>query len=105
MVKLKTDKKTSGGRGMNKLEFFSLVLLLQTNCSVCDYVILYKNKYIIVHLTEVLVSYIPKFHVLQAALVHYWNFSNHYNVCSWLSMVVKKQTRYVFDIWRQRIES
>ena len=32
-------------------------------CSVCGYIILYKNKHIIVHLTEILVSYIPKINV------------------------------------------
>ena len=36
---------------MNTLEFYSIILLLQTNCSVCSY-ILYKNKHIIVLYTH-----------------------------------------------------
>ena len=46
---------------MKTFEFYSIILLLQTNCSVCGYIISHKNKHIVVHLTEVLVSYIPKF--------------------------------------------
>ena len=69
---------------MNTLEFYSIIIFLQSNCSVCDYV-LYMNKHIIIHLTEVPVSYIGKFNVL---LVHRWNCCrDNFNVCSLLSLV------------------
>ncbi len=63
----------------------------QTNYSVCGYIILYKNKHIIVHLTEVFVSYIPKFDVFHTALDHSRNFCmDNFNVCLSLSLVVKR---------------
>ena len=77
---------------MNTLEFHSIILLLQTNCSVYSYIISSKNKLIIVHLTEVIVSYIPKFNVLHMALVHSWNHNrDNFNVHSLLSSVGKRE--------------
>ena len=45
--------------------FYSILLQLQTYCSVSGYMILKKNEHIIVHLT---VSYIAKFYLLHTAL-------------------------------------
>ena len=49
------------------------------------------NKSIMVHLTEVLVSYIRKFYVFHTAPVHCWNCSrDNFNVCSLVSLIVKR---------------
>ena len=84
-------RKLVSRKNMNTLEFHSVILLLQTNCSVCGFIILYKNKYIL-HLTEVFMLYIPKFNILSMDLVHCWNFSwDNPNVSLLLSMIVKRE--------------
>ena len=85
-------RKLVSGKKMNTLEFYSVILLLQTNCSICGCMILYLNKHVIVHSTEVLVSYIPKFNALSIKLVYCWNFSrDSFNICLLQSMVIKKE--------------
>ena len=50
-----------------------------------------QNKHIIVHLTEVLVSYFQKYNIFNTAPVHYWNFSReNFNVYSLPSFNVKR---------------
>ena len=67
MFYLKTEYQE---KNMNTTcNYFSIILLLQTNFSICGYIVLYKNKHIIVNLTEVLVLYISKFNVLHTALL------------------------------------
>ena len=57
--------KLVSGKNMDTLEFYSILLLLQTNYSVFGCIILDKKLHIVVHLTEVPVLYIPKFNILQ----------------------------------------
>ena len=84
----------------------SRLLQLQTNSSVCGNIILYKNNHIIVHLTEVLVSYIPKFNALHTVLVPCWNCRrDNFNIRSLLSLVEKRRLDMFFDIWPLRMRA
>ena len=67
-LSLKQKKISTRKKHEYNLRFYSIILQLQTNHSIYSYIISYKNKHIIVHLTEVLVSYTPKFNVLHMDL-------------------------------------
>ena len=69
LVKLKTEENSYQEKTWTHWKFYSIILQLLTNCFVCGGIISYKNKHIIVHLTEVCVSYILKFNVLHVALL------------------------------------
>ena len=73
-----------------KLEFYSIILLLKTKYFDCSYITQYEKKHLIVHLTEVLVSYIYLTSFTQL----------NFNVCL-LSSLVGKGYWDVFDIWHQ----
>ena len=80
-------------------KFKIIILQLQTNCSVCDYIILYKIKCIIVHLTEVLVLLLNmlKFNALHTALLFTAGIVAETILTSVSSEVQsKKRSRHVF---------
>ena len=86
LAKSKTEVSYYQGKRWTHLKFDSIILHLQTNCSVCGYIILY-NIYIIVPLTEVL-CWIPKSNMLHSGLVYCWNCSRvNFNIRLLLCLV------------------
>ena len=90
MVKSKTEESYQ-----EKHEHIGSFWVLYYSCKqiVLFYVILYKNKHVIGHLTEGFESYIPKFNVLNTALLFTAGIvaETIFNV-RWLRRSVEKET-------------